>query len=105
MIWESSKASGGTDFSVALRRFASTARNKGVAIVLSDFFDPKWQEGLKALLKREDFRLPCCTCSLEDEIHPNAVRRSSRIIDSETDNESERDECQSTASHPLPADI
>jgi hypothetical protein len=57
-------------------------RYKGVAIVFSDFFDPNWQEGLKALLAR-GFQVAVLHILSEEEIHPT-LRGDLRIIDSET---------------------
>jgi len=79
---ESIQTGGATSFSTSLRRFASTVRNKGVAIVLSDFFDPDWQVGLKALLSR-GFQVAVLHVLSEDEIHPTLLG-DLRIIDSET---------------------
>jgi len=74
--------SGGTDFSVSLKRFASTARNKGIAVVISDFFDPNWQDGLKALVAR-GYQVAALHVLSEEEIHPT-LAGDLRIIDSET---------------------
>jgi uncharacterized protein (DUF58 family) len=79
---ERATAVGGTNFADSLRRFASTSRNKGVAIVLSDFFDPDWQSGLKALLAR-GFQVAVLHVLAEDEVHPTLLG-DLRIIDSET---------------------
>ena len=63
---------GETSFAASLRRFAATVRNKGVAIVLSDFFDPDWQEGTPghSLVFSQGFRLSGidgCTLTLRNE--------------------------------------
>ena len=79
---EGIKASGGTSFGASLRRFAATSRQRGVAVVLSDFFDPDWQEGLKALLAR-GYQVAVLHVLAEDEIHPTLLG-DLRIIDSET---------------------
>ena len=79
---ERATALGGTNFGESLRRFASTSRNKGVAIVLSDFFDPDWQSGLKALLAR-GFQVAVLHVLAEDEVHPTLLG-DLRIIDSES---------------------
>ena len=79
---ESVRAAVGNSFGDSLRRFASTTRNKGVAIVLSDFFDANWQVGLKALLAR-GFQVAVLHVLAEDEIHPTLLG-DLRIIDSET---------------------
>jgi len=79
---ERMEAGGETSFATALRRFAATVRYKGVAIVLSDFFDPGWQEGLKALLAR-GYQVAALHILAEDEITPT-LRGDLRILDSET---------------------
>jgi uncharacterized protein (DUF58 family) len=79
---EKIKPGGTTSFSTSLRRFAATVRFKGLAIVLSDFFDPDWQEGLKALLAR-GFQVAVLHTLAEDEIKPTLLG-DLRIIDSET---------------------
>jgi uncharacterized protein (DUF58 family) len=79
---EQLKAEGGTAFGTALRRFAASIRHKGVAVVLSDFFDPDWQEGLKALLAR-GYQVAALHILAEEEIKPTLLG-DLRIIDSET---------------------
>jgi uncharacterized protein (DUF58 family) len=76
------KAGGTTSFATSLRRFASTVRYKGVAVVVSDFFDPNWQEGMKALLAR-GYQVAALHVLSEDEIKPTLLG-DLRIIDSET---------------------
>src|SRR2546421_12734825 len=46
------RADGETSFARAMKSFAAQARYRGVAIVLSDFLDPQWTDGLKSLLAR-----------------------------------------------------
>ncbi len=79
---ENLKAGGNTSFSSALKRYASTVKHKGVAIVFSDFFDSSWQAGVKALLAR-GFQVSLIQTLSEDEIKP-ALLGDLRIIDSET---------------------
>lgn len=76
------QAGGGTSFATALRRFAATVKYKGLAIVLSDCFDPEWQEGLKALLAR-GYQVAVIQVLSEEEIKPTLLG-DLRIIDSET---------------------
>ncbi len=76
------KASGATSFAASLKRFASTVRYKGVAIVISDFFDPDWQVGMKALLAR-GYQVAALHVLAEDELKPTLLG-DLRIIDSET---------------------
>jgi|SRR5579871_1908045 len=79
---EKIRPGGATAFGSSLRRFAATARNKGIAIVLSDCFDPDWQEGIKALVAR-GFQVALLHILAEDEITPTLLG-DLRIIDSET---------------------
>ncbi|MCZ7571749.1 MAG: DUF58 domain-containing protein [Ardenticatenaceae bacterium] len=46
------QAEGGTNLAGNLRRYAQAARNPGPLLLISDLFDPGWQEGLRALLAR-----------------------------------------------------
>ena len=79
---ESIKSDGKTGFAASLRRFASTSKNRGIAIVISDFFDPNWQEGVKSLLARGN-QVALIQTLAEDEIKPTLLG-DLRIIDSET---------------------
>jgi len=79
---EKVEAAGTTAFSASLHRFAATVRNKGVAIVLSDFFDPGWQDGMKSLLAR-GFQVAAIHILSEEELKPTLLG-DLRIIDSET---------------------
>lgn len=45
-------AAGGTNLAASLRRYAQGARNPGPLLLISDLFDPGWEEGLRALLAR-----------------------------------------------------
>ena len=76
------KAGGATSFATSLKRFASTVRYKGVAVVISDFFDPDWQAGIKALLAR-GYQVAVLHVLAEDELKPTLLG-DLRIIDSET---------------------
>src|SRR5204862_4786818 len=49
---ERTEAAGPTGLGAALRDFALRTRRTGVAILISDFLDPSWEEGLKALVFR-----------------------------------------------------
>jgi uncharacterized protein (DUF58 family) len=73
---------GETAFSTSLRRYAGTTKQKGVAVVISDFFDPDWQDGLKALLAR-GFQVAVIHVLAPDELNPSLIG-DLRIIDSET---------------------
>jgi uncharacterized protein (DUF58 family) len=75
-------ASGETSFASSLRSFAARSKNRGLAIVLSDFMDPNWQEGVKSLLAR-GFQVALIQTLDEEELNPTLVG-DLRIIDSET---------------------
>ncbi len=79
---ETVSAEGKTGFAASLRRYSATVRHKGIAIVLSDFFDPKWQDGVKSLLARGN-QVALIHVLSEDEINPTLLG-DLRIIDSET---------------------
>jgi len=79
---EGLRAGGQTGFSASLHRFAAASRSKGIAMVLSDCFDPEWQAGLKSLLAR-GFQLAVVHLLSEEEINPT-LRGDLKIIDSET---------------------
>ena len=79
---EGIKNEGGTSFGTSLKRFAATTRSKGIAVVFSDFFDPDWQMGVKALIAR-GFQVSLVHVLSEDELQPKLVG-DLRIIDSET---------------------
>ncbi len=76
------QASGETSFAAAMKAFAARARYRGVGLVLSDFLDPRWPEGLKSLLAR-GYQVALIHILDEEELHPTLVG-DLRIIDSET---------------------
>lgn len=45
-------AGGNADLGTVLTRYAQGARNPGPLLLISDLFDPSWQDGLRALLTR-----------------------------------------------------
>jgi uncharacterized protein (DUF58 family) len=76
-------ARGGVDFSEALRRGALSARQAGVAVVLSDFLDPAgYETGLNALVAR-GFHVNAVQILAPEELNP-AAYGDLRLIDSET---------------------
>lgn len=79
---ENIKAGGTTSFAASLKRFAATVRYKGIAVVVSDFFDPNWQDGIKSLLAR-GYQVAAIHTLAEEEIKPTLLG-DLRIIDSET---------------------
>ncbi len=78
------QADGTTEFSAAMRRFAGTTKHKGLAVVMSDLFDPHWQEGLKSILAR-GFQVTVIHVLADDELSPTLLG-DLRIIDSESGN-------------------
>ncbi|HEV2471483.1 MAG TPA: hypothetical protein VGS41_02390, partial [Chthonomonadales bacterium] len=75
-------AGGGGSLSQALRRFAYGAKAKGIAVVLSDFMDSEWRQGLNALLAR-GFQVTAIQVLCPEEVEPR-LRGDLRVIDSET---------------------
>ena len=73
---------GETRFGEALTRYAAQAKNVGIAVVLSDFFDPTHVQGIKALLSRR-FHVVLLHVLDEEEVHPT-LTGDLRLIDSET---------------------
>jgi uncharacterized protein (DUF58 family) len=49
---QSLNAGGSAELGATLKRYAQGARNPGPLLLISDLFDPTWQEGLRALLTR-----------------------------------------------------
>lgn len=76
------QAGGGTGFTAALKSFAARSKNRGVALVLSDFFDSGWQDGIRSLLAR-GFQVGLIQVLDSEELNPTLVG-DLRIIDSET---------------------
>lgn len=76
------KADGRTSLGSALKEFASRAKYRGLAIVISDFMDPTWQDGLKSILAR-GFQVALIHTLDEEELNPTLVG-DLRIIDSES---------------------
>ena len=73
---------GETRFGEALTKYAAQAKNVGIAVVLSDFFDPTHVQGIKALLSRR-FHVVLLHVLDEEEVHPT-LTGDLRLIDSET---------------------
>src|SRR5947209_1925006 len=62
------EAEGGTSFAASMKAFAARAKYRGVAIVISDFLDPQWADGLKSLLAHE-FQVTLIHTLDEEELH------------------------------------
>ena len=73
---------GGTRFGEALAQYAARSKNVGIAVVISDFFDPSHVQGLKALLSRR-FQVVLLHVLDEEEVHPT-LTGDLRLVDSET---------------------
>jgi len=73
---------GAISFGVSLAQYATQAKNVGIAIVLSDFFDPTHVQGIKALLSRR-FQVVLLHVLDEEEVHPT-LTGDLRLVDSET---------------------
>ncbi len=71
-----------TSMRSAMRAFAARTKQRGVAVVLSDFLDPEWEDGLKSLLAR-GYQLALIHVLDREELEPTLVG-DLRIIDSET---------------------
>ena len=76
-------AKGSADFNESLRRGAIEARQAGVAVVLSDFLDPKgYESGLGALIAR-GFHVNAVQILSPEEVDPSTFG-DLRLVDSET---------------------
>lgn len=74
--------SGQTQLADSLRDFSLRTSRPGLAIVISDFFDPDYQKGLSALISRK-FELTVLQVLDEDEANPPLVG-DLMLVDSET---------------------
>jgi uncharacterized protein (DUF58 family) len=79
---QSAEAEGVTAFDVALKEYALRTRRPGVAIVISDFFGPEVETGLKALLYRK-FELTLIHVLDPGELNPELVG-DLKLVDAET---------------------
>lgn len=75
-------AGGSTDFTHCLHRFSAASKSKGIAILISDFFDPNWKEGMKSILAR-GFQVVVFHILSPDELTPS-LTGDLRIVDSES---------------------
>ena len=79
---KSAAASGQTQLADALRDFSLKTAQPGLAIVISDFFDPEYQKGLSALLSRK-FEVTLMHVLDREEVAPQIVG-DLLLVDSET---------------------
>jgi uncharacterized protein (DUF58 family) len=84
---ESAEPEGGTALGSSLREYALRTRRPGVAILISDFFDPEWQVGLIALAQRR-FQVSAIQVLDRTELQPD-YRGDLKLVDSETGEERE----------------
>lgn len=75
-------ASGQTQLASSLRDFSLRTSRPGLAIVISDFFDPDYQKGLASLISRK-FELTALQVLDQDEADPPLVG-DLMLVDSET---------------------
>lgn len=78
---------GRTSLAASLKEYALRTRRPGVAILISDFLDPDWETGLKALLHRR-FQVTAIQVLDRVEVRPDFVG-DLKLIDSETGEERE----------------
>lgn len=79
---ETVQPSGQTQLADSLRDFSLRTSRPGLAIVISDFFDPDYQKGLSALISRR-FELTVLQLLDQDEAEPPLVG-DLMLVDSET---------------------
>ena len=79
---ETIKPGGQTNFSHALQNYALRASSPGVCVVVSDFFDPNWEKGIRALLGRR-YQVVLLQVLDTEEVKPTLLG-DVRLVDSET---------------------
>jgi uncharacterized protein (DUF58 family) len=79
---EGLRPEGRADLAEALRGHALRAGAPGICVVISDFFDPNWERGVRALLGRR-FQIVLLQILDTSEIEPE-LRGDLRLVDSET---------------------
>lgn len=79
---EQLRPGGRTDFTHALQNYASRSPSPGVCVVVSDFFDPNWEKGVRALLARR-FQIVLLQVLDPSEIEPTLIG-DLRLVDAET---------------------
>jgi len=84
---EKAEPGGQTSLAASLKEFALRTRRPGVAILISDFFDPEWEIGLKALLHRR-FQVSVIQVLDRSEVRPDLVG-DLKLVDCETGEERE----------------
>ena len=84
---EKAEVGGQTSLAASLKEFSLRTRRPGVAILISDFFDPDWSTGLKALLHRR-FQVTVIHVLDRSEVRPDLVG-DLKLVDCETGEERE----------------
>jgi uncharacterized protein (DUF58 family) len=84
---EGAKAGGQTSLAASLKEYALRTRRPGVAVLISDFFDPEWETGFKALLHRK-FQVTVIHVLDRSEVRPEHLG-DLKLIDCETGEERE----------------
>lgn len=84
---EKADAEGQTSLAASLKEYALRTRRPGVAVLISDFFDPEWEAGLKALLHRR-FQVTVIHVLDRTEVRPDYLG-DLKLIDCETGEERE----------------
>jgi uncharacterized protein (DUF58 family) len=84
---ENARIGGRTSLAASLKEYALRTRRPGVAILISDFFDPEWETGLKALLHRR-FQITAIHVLDRTEVRPDLVG-DLKLMDCETGEERE----------------
>ncbi|MBM3458215.1 MAG: DUF58 domain-containing protein [Armatimonadetes bacterium] len=84
---EQAECGGKTSLAGSLKEYALRTRRPGVAILISDFFDPDWAVGLKALLHRR-FQVTAIHVLDRTEVEPAFVG-DLKLVDCETGEERE----------------
>ncbi|MEP6755540.1 MAG: DUF58 domain-containing protein [Chthonomonadales bacterium] len=79
---EGLKPEGKTSFADALKLFAGRSKQRGIAVVLSDFMGPHWQDGVRSLLSR-GFQVAMVQVLDSEELRPTLVG-DLNVIDCET---------------------
>jgi uncharacterized protein (DUF58 family) len=84
---ERATAGGQTSLAASLKEYALRTRRAGVAVLISDFFDPEWETGLKALLHRR-FQVTVVHVLDRTEVRPEYLG-DLKLVDCETGEERE----------------
>ena len=84
---EKARLGGQTSLAGSLKEYALRTRRPGVAVLISDFFDPDWETGLKALLHRR-FQVTVIHVLDRTEVRPDYVG-DLKLLDCESGEERE----------------